>query len=82
MHLLKSKLIDLTTKKDDFKFYYGTQFSIDSKRMIQFEKKAVMEKYFNKEKIIAKDLIDNLGPFHFDFTNMMEWSTNIPDILP
>lgn len=76
------ELIELTTKIDDFKFYDGTQHFIDTKRMIEFEKKAVMEKYFNKENIIAKDLIETLGPFQFDFTNMMEWSTNIPDINP
>ena len=75
-------LIELTLAKSDFKFYDGSQNFIDNKRSIIFEKKAVMEKFFNKENIIAKDLIENLGPFQFDFANMMQWSTDIPDIHP
>lgn len=61
-------------------FYDGRTNAIDKKRIIKFEIEAVMDRYYSGENITASKLIEDLGSLQLDFTNVLPWAEDIPDI--
>ena len=62
------------------RFYDGRIHSIDQKRLVDFETRAIINRYYHGEEINVSTLIEDLGPINLDFTNIHPWSEKIPDI--
>lgn len=62
------------------RFYNGREHSIDEKKLVEFEMKAIINRYYAGEEIDVATLIEDLGPINLDFTNIHPWSKTIPDI--
>jgi hypothetical protein len=67
-------------KIDTLDFYDGRTNAIDKKRIIKFEIEAVINRYYGGENIAAVTLIEDLGSIQLDFTNVLPWAEDIPDI--
>lgn len=67
-------------KVDTLDFYDGRTKAIDNKRVIKFEIEAVINRYYGGKNIAAATLIEDLGSFQLDFTNVLPWAEDIPDI--
>lgn len=65
---------------DRLRFYDGRTAPIDQERLINFEIKSVIERYYHNRTMDAATVIDDIGPFHVDYTNIQHWSREIPDI--
>ncbi|MHA1966182.1 MAG: hypothetical protein ACW964_00145 [Candidatus Hodarchaeales archaeon] len=63
-----------------FVFYDGQIQPIDKKRMSKFDKIAFHDRYYPDQNIITNELINELGAFAIDFTNIHSWSHELPDI--
>ena len=64
-------------------FYDGRNHPIDKERLYQFETKAVLDRYYSSQQVASVTLIEDLGPFNLDFTNIHGiTSEEIPDIDP
>lgn len=64
-------------------FYDGRIHPIDKERLYKFETKAVLGRYYNNQQVASISLIEDLGQFNLDFTNVHGmYSEEIPDIDP
>lgn len=65
---------------NQLRFYNGRNHSIDQKRLVDFEMRAIINRYYHGEEINVSTLIEDLGPINLDFTNIHPWAEKIPDI--
>jgi hypothetical protein len=65
---------------NQLQFYDGRKQSIDQKRLVDFEMRAIINRYYHGEDINVSTLIEDLGPINLDFTNLHPWAEKIPDI--
>jgi len=65
---------------NQLRFYDGRKYSIDQKRIADFEMRAIINRYYHGEDIDVSTLIEDLGPINLDFTNIHPWAEKIPDI--
>ncbi len=66
---------------NQLRFYDGRINHIDQERLFNFEMKATIERYYSKRSIRdATQRLEDLGPFVVDFTNIMPWTKEIPDV--
>ncbi|WP_455141904.1 hypothetical protein [Candidatus Hodarchaeum mangrovi] len=66
----------------NLRFYDGRQHSIERDRLVRFELKSVIDRYYQTKSVDAATVLADLGPIHLDFTNIQSWATDIPDIDP
>ena len=64
----------------NIKFHNGQKEPLNSERMADFERKSIMARLFSEEVINATSLLEQLGPTILDYTNIHDWSQEIPDI--
>ena len=69
-------------KIKNLQFYDGRQNPIQRERLIKFEMKSVIDRYYQTKSVDAATVIADLGPIHLDFTNIQSWANDIPDIDP
>ncbi|MHA2334893.1 MAG: hypothetical protein ACXAEU_22890 [Candidatus Hodarchaeales archaeon] len=62
------------------RFYDGRTHPIDQERLIEFDVKSVSDRYYSSRVIDAAKVIDDMGPFHLDYTNVQFVSSDLPDI--
>jgi len=67
-------------KNEQLIFYDGQIHSIDKERMAKFDKKVFLDRYFPNQDVTTNDLLDELGTFAIDYTNLHSWFQEIPDI--
>lgn len=66
---------------NQLRFYDGRNHFIDQKRLVDFEMRAIINRYYHGEDINVSTLIEDLGPINLDFTNIhAPWAEKIPDI--
>jgi hypothetical protein len=63
---------------NQLRFYDGRNYSIDQKRLADFEMRAIINRYYHGEDIDVSTLIEDLGPINLDFTNIHPWAEKIP----
>ena len=62
------------------RFYDGRDYPIDKERILKFEVRSIINRFYPNRRVEAADVIDEIGPIHIDFTNIQHWSKEIPDI--
>ncbi|MHA2363817.1 MAG: hypothetical protein ACXAC7_07650 [Candidatus Hodarchaeales archaeon] len=62
------------------KFYNGRVHSIEKERFVEFEIASILDRYYSGLNIDSVILLEDLGPFALDFTNVYQWSKEIQDI--
>ena len=71
----------MAIKKNELFVFYDRQIQpIDKKRMSKFDKTAFHDRYYPDQNIITNELINELGAFAIDFTNIHSWYHELPDI--
>lgn len=63
------------------KFHDGLKESIDVDRMTDFDVQSILEPlYDTRSDVDASQILEELGPWALDYTNLYDWSENTPDV--
>lgn len=66
----------------NFQFHDGLKESIDVKRMTEFDVNSILNQLYEHRDVDSSELLEELGPWALDFSNVFGWSENIPDVDP
>lgn len=65
----------------DIIFHDGIKEPIDVERMSEFDIQSVLDQLFDsRTDIDSASVLEELGPWVLDYTNLHDWSENIPDV--
>lgn len=62
------------------RFHDGRDEPVSSDRMLAFDKDGMVRRLYGNKTLDATEVVDDLGPYTLDFTNMHSWGQEIPDI--
>ena len=65
---------------NNLQFHDGRKTSISQERLVQFDIRSVVDRFYQTQTIDASAVISDLGPIHIDYTNIQDWAGEIPDI--
>jgi hypothetical protein len=61
-------------------FYDGRTHAIEKERLIKFEIRSVLDRFYGDRSLHAAKVLDDIGPVHVDYTNIQEFHAEIPDV--
>ena len=65
----------------NLRFHDGLRETIDLDRMTEFDVESILEPlYDTRGDIDASQILEELGPWALDYTNLYDWSENTPDV--
>ena len=64
----------------NLRFHDGLKESIDVKRMTEFDVNSILDQLYKNRDVDSSEVIEELGPWVLDFSNIFGWSENIPDV--
>ncbi len=65
----------------NLRFHDGLKDTIDVERMTEFDVESILEPlYDTRTDIDASQILEELGPWALDYTNLYDWSENTPDV--
>ncbi|MHA2155577.1 MAG: hypothetical protein ACXABU_09600 [Candidatus Hodarchaeales archaeon] len=65
---------------ENLQFHDGRKTPISKERLVRFDIRSVVDRYYQTQTLDASAVISDLGPVHIDFTNIQDWAKEIPDI--
>ncbi|MHA1978628.1 MAG: hypothetical protein ACW98F_18090 [Candidatus Hodarchaeales archaeon] len=68
------------SKIAQLKFYNGLSHFIDKDRIIKFEEKSLIDRFFSGRDVSTETMIEELGPIAVHYANVQPWAEEIPDI--
>ncbi|MCK5347385.1 MAG: hypothetical protein KAR20_28440, partial [Candidatus Heimdallarchaeota archaeon] len=66
----------------NLQFHDGLKESIDVERMTEFDVDSILNQLYDNRDVDSSELLQELGPWALDFSNIFGWSENIPDVDP
>jgi hypothetical protein len=67
-------------KMPRLEFYDGRIHAIEKERLIKFEIRSVLDRFYGDRSLHASKVLDDIGPVHVDYTNIQDFHAEIPDI--
>ncbi|MFW9779343.1 MAG: hypothetical protein ACFFE8_10865 [Candidatus Heimdallarchaeota archaeon] len=64
------------------KFHDGRIDAIEKDRLIQFEIRSVLDRFYSNRTLTAAKVLNDIGSVHVDYTNIQDFHAEIPDIDP
>jgi len=64
----------------NLQFHDGLRESIDVKRMTEFDVNSILDQLYGNRDVDSSEIIEELGPWVLDFSNIFGWSENISDV--
>lgn len=61
-------------------FHDGRTNAIEKDRLIQFEIRSVLDRFYQNRTLNAAKVLDDIGSIHVDYTNIQDFHSEIPDI--
>jgi hypothetical protein len=62
------------------KFHNGLKEIIKSEQLIEFDYNSIMKRFFHSRDLDTSKMLEQLGDWILDFTNVHDWRKEIPDI--
>jgi hypothetical protein len=72
--------LEKESEKLNMVIHDGRELPIDLERMTKFDQISMIQRYFGNREVDTSKIIEMLGPWVVDFTNLHAWSKDIPDI--